>query len=455
MVTHGAAATTLARDGAAAGPPVRRRPNPHYDSDVTELPARPPTQATPLPPAPRADAATIGAAPATPALLTVGVLLLAANLRPVAASVGPLVHQLRSGLHLSGATAGLLLTIPVLCFGAVAPVAPVLARRLGLERTLGLVLLAITGGLVLRVTGGVALLFAGTTLAAAGAACGNVLLPVLVRRSFADRVGRTSAWYTASLVSVAALAAAITVPLAHALGEGWRGGLAFWALPAFVALAVWLPRLSRGPAAPVGDTPRPRLRDVTRSPIAWSLTLFFALQSWGYYSTLAWLPSIFESHGLSSTSAGLLLGLCGAMALPGALIGPRLAARMRDQRRLVVGLTVVNAVGVAGLLAAPASAPVVWALVIGIGQGALFPLALTMIVLRSGSPQITASLSTHVQSIGYLLAAAGPLAIGALHDATGSWSVPVALLLALLGLQVIAGSQAGRNRVLGERSSLV
>ncbi len=230
----------------------------------------------------------------------------------------------------------------MLCFGAVAPLAPLLSRRLGIARTLALILVAIGAGLILRVTGGVALLFAGTALAAAGAACGNVLLPVVVRRSFADRVGRDER----PLHDLAgrrgrALAAGVTVPLAHALGEGWRGGLAFWALPAFVALAVWLPQLAPRPAS-AGRRARPthaRMRDVTRSPITWHLTLFFALQSWGYYSTLAWLPSIFESHGLSSTSAGLLLGLCGAMALPGALlIAPRLAARWHDQRRLVEDL---------------------------------------------------------------------------------------------------------------------
>ena len=312
----------------AAGSP----PNRHYDSDVTELPARPPTRATP------ADASAPVAAPS--ALLTAGVLLFAANMRPVATSVGPLIHQIRGGLHMSGAATGLLVTIPVLCFGAVAPLAPLLSRRLGIARTQALILAAIGGGLVLRVLGGVALLFAGTTLAAAGAACGNVLLPVVVRRSFADRVGRMSALYTTSLAGAAALAAGVTVPIADALGEGWQGGLAFWALPALVALGGLAPADRALPAGPRsgGDAPRGRMRDVTRSPVAWFLTVFFGLQSVSFYVTLAWLPSVFESHGVNSTDAGLLLGICGAMAVPGALIGPRLAARMPDQRRIVTVL---------------------------------------------------------------------------------------------------------------------
>jgi CP family cyanate transporter-like MFS transporter len=198
--------------------------------------------------------------------------------------------------------------------------------------------------------------------------------------------------------------------------------------------------------------PRARMRDVTRSPITWYLTLFFGLQSWSFYVTLAWLPSIFESHGISSTSSGLLLGLLGAMAIPGALVAPRLAARMPDQRPLVLAFTIVAALGFAGLLVAPATAPVLWSLLIGVGQGALFPLALTMIVLRSGVAHLTASLSTHVQCIGYLLAAVGPFAVGVLHDATGSWTAPVAVLLVLLAPQGVTGMQAARNRVLGSRA---
>jgi len=413
-----------------------------YDATVTEPAARTPARA-----APPGPGATLAPSAAPTLLLTAGVMLFAANMRPLATSVGPLVHQIGRGLHVSGAVTGLLVTIPVLCFGVIAPLAPPLSRRLGMARTLALILSAITAGLVLRVLGGVALLFAGTTLAAAGAACGNVLLPVVVRRSFADRIGKTSALYTTSLSGFAALSAGIAVPLSSAIGHGWRGGLAIWALPAALGLVLWLPQLRRYPPAPAVAVPRPRMSEVTRSPVTWFLTLFFGLQSVSFYTTVAWLPSVFESHGISNTDAGLLLGICGAMAITGALLAPRLAARMPDQRGLVLVLSVVAAAGFGGLLAAPSAAPLLWALLIGIGQGALFPLALTMIVLRSGGAHVTASLSTHVQSIGYLVAAAGPFLTGALHDATGSWSAPVAVLLVLMGPQLITGLQAARNRV--------
>jgi CP family cyanate transporter-like MFS transporter len=292
----------------------------------------------------------------------------------------------------------------------------------------------------------VLLLFAGTMLAAAGAACGNVLLPVVVRRSFSDRVGRISALYTTALVGFAALAAGVTVPLAHLIGHGWRGGLAIWAAPALFAALVWLPQLrrERQPAAVIAPTAR--LRTLTRDPITWHLTVFFALQSFGFYALLAWMPSIFQSHGLSSTSAGLLLGLSGIMAVPAALLIPLVAARAREQGPIALAMAAITLLGYAGLLLAPASAPELWAILIGFGQGASFPLALTMIVLRSGSAQLTSALSTHVQGGGYLLAAAGPFLFGALHDATGSWTASIVLLMVALVPQVVSGIGAGRRR---------
>ncbi|HEY7967040.1 MAG TPA: MFS transporter [Solirubrobacteraceae bacterium] len=389
------------------------------------------------------------------ALLIVGIVLVAASMRPLATSLGPLVHQIRHAEHLSGAAAGLLTTIPVLCFGVVAAAAAPLVRRLGIAVTIALVLVAIIAGLLVRVSGGVGLLFAGTMLAAAGAACGNVLLPVVVRRSFADRVGRVSALYTTALVGFASLAAGVAVPLASAIGHGWRGGLAVWAAPAAIALIVWLPQLRRDGGRPAAGAPRGiGARRLTRDPLTWHLTIFFAMQSWGFYATLAWLPSILQSHGLSSTTAGLLLGLSSVMAVPAALVIPGLAIRLREQGPLALGMSVVAAGGYAGLLAAPAAAPALWAVLIGIGQGGAFPLALTMIVLRSGSAQLTAGLSAHVQGGGYLIAAAGPFVIGALHDATGSWSLSVVVLMALLIPQALSGIGAGRPRTLAERLGL-
>jgi MFS transporter, CP family, cyanate transporter len=382
-------------------------------------------------------------------------ILVAANLRPAAASVGPVVEQIRDGLGLSGTATGALLTLPVLAFGALAPAAQVLGRRLGYERTLAIAVTALTLGLSIRVVDGPALLYLGTAMAGGGIAIGNVLLPVFVKRSFPERAGLMSGLYTTALVGFAALSAAITEPLSKWLG-GWREGLAFWAIPAGVALLVWLPQMQarrRFVGVPVVD-PGPAavdsVRHLLRDPLARQLTVYMALQSGGFYAILSWLPSILSSHGIDDTTAGLLLGLNAAVGLPAALIVPTLATRAKDQRAYVAAATLVTAIGYVGLLVAAGAAPALWAVIIGIGQGACFPLALTMIVLRSRTVAQTASLSTLAQSGGYMIAALVPLGAGVLHDLTDGWTVPVIFLLVLTVPQLVTGVLAGRAKVVGE-----
>jgi CP family cyanate transporter-like MFS transporter len=380
-------------------------------------------------------------------LLAVGMVLIAANLRPAATSVGPLINQIRQDTGLSATGAGVLATLPVLCFGALAPLAPPLARRLGIHAALAVSLTALVLGLLGRVVSGIAFLFIGTAVAGAAVAIGNVLLPVLVSRSFAGRTGFMTGLYTTSLIGFAALAAGITVPVVNWLGGGWRTGLAIWAVPAAIALLVWLlqPRAERDePTAAhkqIGSA-----RTLLHSPLAWALTLFFALQSAGFYATLAWLPSVFESHGASASEAGLLLSLSIIVGVVMAPTVPAVATRMHDQRALVLVFCACAVAGWVGIILAPMSAPYLWALLLGAGQNALFPLALTLIVLRGGTMESTAALSTMVQTGGYLLAAIAPFAIGALHDVAGSWTVPLIVLLAMMAPQALVGLAAARNK---------
>jgi CP family cyanate transporter-like MFS transporter len=179
--------------------------------------------------------------------------------------------------------------------------------------------------------------------------------------------------------------------------------------------------------------------------VAWSVTSFFALQSAGFYATLAWLPSVFHSHGLSTTESGLLLSLALVVGLVPALTLPSLAARVHDQRVFMVAVMVSIAAGWLGVLLAPTSLPYLWVILLGLGQNAAFPLALTLIVLRGG--HLTAGLSTLAQSVGYLVAALGPLGIGIVHDVSGSWTPPIIVLLALLVPQIFVGLAAARNRM--------
>jgi MFS transporter, CP family, cyanate transporter len=377
-------------------------------------------------------------------LLIAGALLIAANLRPAVTSVPPLLPEIRRDLDLTSAAVALLTTLPVLCFGALAPVAPRLGRRLGLERTLALALVALASGLLLRTIAGPVPLFAGTIAAGGAIAIANTLLPALVKRDFPTQAGTATGVYSAALIVAAAIAAATSVPLDDALG-GWRPALGFWALPAIGALVVWFPQARRrttaGVAAPGG------MRRMLRSPLAWQVTAFTGLQSLGFYGLVTWLPTIYRDHGYGRASSGVLLSILTVVGAPLALVLPARAARARDQRASVAFVTALTAAGMLGLLVAPTAAPYLWVVIIGIGQAPSLPIALTLIVLRSRDSDDTARLSAMAQSIGYLLAAAGPVVMGAMHDATGSWTAPVALLAALTVPQLFFGLAAARAKV--------
>lgn len=404
-------------------------------------------------PSPAGAATRPAPAPAsrrTRVLLVVAVVVLAVNLRPALASVGPVLADLRADVGLTVTGAALLTTVPVLCLGALAPLAPQLARRLGLERALALVAGVVVAGLLLRVADGVAGLFAGTVVALGAVAVGNVLMPALIKRDFPDRTGTMMGVYTACLTGFAAVAAGITVPLGERLGLGWRGALGMWALPAALALLCWLPLTRRAEpprSAPAAGTTRRLLRD----PLAWQVTLFFGLQSLSFMAVLAWLPSIYREAGFGPAAAGLLLSASTLVQAPVSLVVPRLATRLADQRGLVAGSTALIAVGLAGVLVAPTAAPYLWVVVLGAGHGAVFALALILVVLRTRVNADTAALSAMAQTVGYVVAAAGPLLVGALRDATGSWTPSLLLLLGLLVPQLLVGLPAGRARVLREQ----
>lgn len=388
--------------------------------------------------------------------LGLAVMLVAINLRFAPASVGPLLHRIEVGDSLSTGWASALTTLPVLCFGLLALAAPPLARRLGVHAAVAAAMCLLLVGLLVRLVAGVGFLFLGTALAGSAIAVGNVLMPVMVRRDFTDYAGSAMSLFSACLIGSAALAAGLSVPVANALGGGWRPGLGVWAVPAGVAVLVWLPALIRRssstgttspPALPV--EPRPReLRALLRKPLAWQVTLFFAVQSGGFYATLSWLPSIFRSHGYSEAHAGVLLSLTLIVGIFTGLTVPGLAHRLRDQRVLVVAACLLSFLGWMGILVAPTSASYLWVVLLGLGQNASFPLVLMLIVLRGGSVRTTQALSAMAQSCGYVLAAIAPLAVGAIHGLTHSWTPDVILLLVLILPQLLLGLGAGRPRML-------
>lgn len=377
-----------------------------------------------------------------PSASALAVLLVALNLRAAVTSVGPVLEDIRAELRLTTTEVSILASLPVLCFGIAAFFAPLLSRRIGVDRALTLALALMTFGMVLRVSASVGGLFAGTLFAGAAIALGNVLVPALVKRDFPHSVGRMMGFYVSAMAAMAAVAAAATVPFSNLTGWGWRGGLAVWGLPAAIALVVWLARL-RTPHT-TGAGAAPRSRSLGRNALAWQVTLFMAFQSLGFYALVAWLPAIYRSHGISPERAGFLLSIVVITGVPIALIVPRLVARTAQQRAWTTATTAITGMGLLGILIAPSTNPILWSVVLGIGTGAAFPLALTLVVLRSRNAIDAARLSAMTQGVGYLIAAAGPLSLGAFRDATGGWDAPIILLLLTLIPQVVMGWGAGR-----------
>ena len=364
------------------------------------------------------------------ALVLVGLILLSFNLRPAAVSVGPVLEEVRHGLGLTGPETGLLTSLPVLAFAVFGAVAPILARVVGLHRTLALSLVAVVLGL-----GGRALAHHGTAflalsgLALAGMATANVLIPSLVKLHFPERIGRVTAVYTTALAIGLTCAFVLTVPISHAFGS-WRAGLGVWALTAFVALIPWI-----GLAAHDRHLENGRrgisFRDVARTRIGWAMALCFGLQSLQAYSIFGWFAQLWRDSGYSDEQAGALVAVVAAVSIPLSLWLPAAVARREDQRALILTVTSCYLVGYGLLLVNAHTFAIPAALLIGIGC-CVFPIVLTLIGLRAHTADGTAALSGFTQSLGYLIAAIGPFAIGLLYDATDGWTAPIWLLLLLV-----------------------
>ena len=414
------------------------------------------------------------------ALLIVGVAALGFNLRGAITSLPPVFPELADSLGLSAAAISVLAATPVICFGVVSGFAASLSRRLGEERVLLAALIALMAGLLLRAAAPGAMLFPGTVLAAAAIAVMNVLLSSLIKRRWPQRAGFLIGLYITALSVGAIIGSLVSVPLWRATGGSVAVTLGWLAGPAALAALLWLPQVrhaarTRAASAPADrpeadrpeagqpdagrpaagqpetgqpETGRPRPVPVYRYPLAWQVTVFMGVQSLLYYAALSWLPEILRDRGVSAAAAGGLLALMGAGNLAVSLVVPIVAQRMRAQYWLVVPTVAAMAVGLAGTVYAPLGSAVIWVLILGAGQNAALSLAIFFTMARAPHPAAAASLSSMAQAIGYLLASLGPLEVGLLHSATGSWNVPLAVLFGLTGILLVAGLLAARPRVL-------
>jgi MFS transporter, CP family, cyanate transporter len=444
-------------------------------------------------------------------LLVVAMAAAGFNLRTAITSLPPLFPDLQTQLHLSTATLSLLAATPVICFGVVSAFAAWLNRRYGEEAILLVALILLTAGLLLRGVVPRIMLFPGTILAASAIAVLNVLLSSMAKRRWPERAGLLIGIYLTTLSVGAILSSLLSVPLYHSSRGSVRLALGVWAFPAALAVLLWLPQLGyrtagfgpRGGSGPPPQAARPagsslpkggaggwvppgakggaggwvppgakggaggwvppgkkaaagptaavtrqaRIK-VYRYALAWQVTAFMGLQSLLYYAALSWLPTIFQDRGASAVTAGNLLALMGVGNLATSLIVPVLAHRRSGQRALVVPSLIGTAAGLAGSLWAPLSSAPFWVLVLGVSQGSCLGLAIFFMMARAPDAGVAASLSAFAQSVGYLVAAAGPLEVGLLHTATGSWNLPVALLLVLCAAELVTGVLAGRPLVL-------
>jgi MFS transporter, CP family, cyanate transporter len=413
----------------------------------------------------------------TTRLMILGIVLTALNLRPAITSLGALLEEVRDGLGMSGSVAGLLTSVPPLCFAVFGSLAPRLARRFGPAAVVCAGMVAIATGLVVRpYTGTTAGFVAASALALMGIAVSNVLMPVIVKSWFPDRVGSMTGLYSMALALGTSTAAAVTVPLTEALGGTWQTGLTAWATLAAVAVLPWLPFVRTGARGTGGaggagraaggsgsarqevpgesgavpdDGAAPR---VTRSRTAWALAVFFGLQATAAYITMGWMPQIFRDAGVPADTAGVLLAVTMVMGVPLAFVIPRLATRLPHQGPIAVALGLCGLLSYAGLYLAPAGGAWVWALLLGVSNCS-FPLALTLVGMRARTGEGVAKLSAFAQSTGYLISIPGPLLVGVLYQHSGGWGLPLALMAALMVPQIAVGALAGRDRMIEDETA--
>lgn len=370
------------------------------------------------------------------------IMLLAFNLRPAATQIGPMMPDLQADLGITAIAAGLLTSLPTICFAVFGLVAPTIAGRFGLHRT-------IAGSLVLLIIGSLARSFvdngwvfiALSTLALAGLAMGNVLAPSVIRTHFPDRIGLVTALYSLVLAMGVSAASALVVPISQSLG-GWRPAYVVMTATGVIALIPWLAALRHDRNSPGAGSARRQstitLMQVARTKLGWAIAVFFGMQSSQAYALFGWLPSIYIGAGMTQEEAGWLLGLYTIVGIPFAFLWPAYLSRNPRPIALQAFISATGLLGYLGLLLAPATLPWLWAVLIALGTTS-FPLILGMFGMKARTTSGTIALSGFGQGIGYGLALFGPFMMGVLYEWADSWTPPVILFLAMSVTMTIAG----------------
>ncbi|QQK79227.1 MFS transporter [Salicibibacter cibi] len=381
-------------------------------------------------------------------LLLAAVMLIAATLRSPMTSVGPLIPLLREELQVSNALIGMVNTLPLIAFGLFSPFVPVLSRKIGMEKTLLIAMLILSIGTFIRSLGGISILLFGTLLVGLAIAVGNVLMPGLIKLSFPYRIGLMTGLYSVAMNVFGALASGISVPLADLELLDWRNSLQIWTILSFLAVLVLLLRLpailSDNKKVP-GQVKTQSPNHLFKSKIAWAVTIYMGLQSLIPYSLFTWLPDILLEKGFSQDEAGWLIALFQIGLLPANFIVPIIASKLNNQRILAFASGLFFFFGLLGVSLISSQLIIVFLLLAGIGAGTTFSLAMMFFVLRTTTVSESSQLSSMAQSIGYILAASGPIFLGTIAEWFHGWTVPLIILMIVSLLIAISGAIAGKN----------
>lgn len=381
-------------------------------------------------------------------ILIIGIILMAMTLRLPLTVVGPIIEFIREGLGISNVLAGFLTTIPLLAFALVSPFVPRISRTIGIERSLFISMLLLVTGIALRSAGITSLLLVGTIIIGVAISFGNVLLPSFFKLKFPFHVGLMMGIYSVAMNVSGGFGAGLSHPIANT--TNWQIALAFPIVIVLIASLVWSPQLRNNDRMQAPATTTLKLK-LWRSPLAWAVTLAMGLQSFIFYTTGAWLPAIFVSQGMAADKAGWMVAIMLLAQLPLTFIMPMLADKLKNQRPIVVILTLLYTVGFVGIALGLTEYTVLWMICIGSAGGSSFSLAMMLFTLRTKTAYAAADLSGFAQSIGYLLAASGPIVFGALYDYTGSWQLPIYVFLIVVAVLFVSGWYAAGNKYIEEQ----
>ncbi|MGO3049721.1 MFS transporter [Staphylococcus casei] len=385
--------------------------------------------------------------------VVLAIIFIASTLRAPLTSVGPVVDEVKHVMDINNSVAGILTTIPLIIFAIVSPLVSKVTSRLTMSRTILYSTVLLIIALYLRVAGDFNVFLIGTILLGVAIAFGNVVLPSYVKWYFPMQIGLATGIYSGTMNFTAGLGGGLSFPLSEMMPIGFRLSLAFWIILALIAIILWLPKARRGTelekaTATQYQAQKPKKVSIIKSKLAWMVALTMGFQSMIFYTVVAWVPSILVDRGLDPSTAGYLLMLNQFSQVPMTFTFPIIASKLKDQRMLIVIITILFLLGFSLFFTQSLILLIVGIIIAGLAMGACFSLCMTFFSIRARTSEGSIALSGFGQSVGYLIAAIGPFLIGYLHDATGSWISGIIALIIMSILFFIFGYPASKQNVI-------